>query len=320
MKKISISLYFLFVCAVFAFSLPTKKDIYGIYPNVAKEITRVLNAAYKESSLKNAKSVKQIKANSFDLIFVNDIEPIEEAQYLIDIWGGAIPQISFVQFQRIGDNVVDINILVKNAQTKEDLFSFSLQPKVLYPYFYIPIVINQDKQTSNLWDKEGNTFYMYEGQPYPVSKVEMLTESNDPFTYSGVQLQRDMLDGQGPRNHTLYALKTGTYEIYVEATLANNQIESEYCGNMEITSHLPIIIPEPEDKITIYYNSGEIVIESGLAKEADIKVFDITGKQVAAAKLKGNKTIINMASKAQGIYLIKMKGPDLDISQKIMAK
>ena len=64
------------------------------------------------------------------------------------------------------------------------------------------------------------------------------------------------------------------------------------------------------DKFNVSYNSGNITVNSQIAQNADIKVFDINGKQVAATQLKGNSTTINMASKAKGIYIINIKGKD----------
>ena len=72
------------------------------------------------------------------------------------------------------------------------------------------------------------------------------------------------------------------------------------------------------NEVKVSYYSGDIVIENQIAQKADIKVFDMTGRQVDFAKLNGKGQVsFDMSSKAKGVYIVNIKGNNFNISRKV---
>lgn len=323
MKKLIVSLLIVVFGCTFSLSFPTKEDIYNFAPEVAKEIKQALTDVQKQQG---PRVKKQVKSTYFqvELATLSDSMTIDSEGYEINLWNETVLTPYFL-FSNISSEVASLDIVVSVMDNNQsvDLFSFHVEPRSLYETIYTPVVVNQDYQTSKKWDIMTNTFELDAyGNTYPASQVELINPANNPFTYNGVQVQRDMLDGQGLRTHNLYALKSDRYYFTVKATLNNNQEDWAFVDSLYIENNMPTVSIQDyvESKIKVSYYSGDISIDSQIDTQADIKVFDITGKQVATAKLKGNKTTINMASKAKGVYIVNIKGSDFNISQKVLVK
>ena len=72
------------------------------------------------------------------------------------------------------------------------------------------------------------------------------------------------------------------------------------------------------NEVKVSYYSGDIVIENQIAQKAEIKVFDMTGRQVDFAKLNGKGQVsFDMSSKAKGVYIVNIKGNNFNISRKV---
>lgn len=324
MKKIIYAVALIYGCSVFSVALPVKNDIYAAFPGIANETKKILVSAYKEAQTKGSKSTKQIKAVSFDVELINTSAVINAADNEIDLWNGDFSS-PMIVFSRIDNSVSTFDIIVKDIITGEVLFTSHLDPRKLTTFQYVPVVINQENKTSNMWDSYTGAFELDEnGDLYPASQVELADPENTPFVYNGVQVNRDMQDGQGLRTHYLHALKTGSYDIFVKATLNNNEEETTYVYNINVTNNLP---EEPEVGINDYQSkyfkissyANNIVVESEYSQKVDVQVLDITGKIVASAKL-DNRTVINMSNKAAGVYLVNIKGKNFSFSKKVMVK
>lgn len=324
MKKSIVGLLVVIFSCTFSLAFPSKEDIYNFAPEVAKEIKQVLTDI---QSQQGPRVKKQVKSSYFQVEFVSmfDSAEITSEGYEVNLWNETMLT-PYFYFSNISSDVAALDIVVSVMSNNQsvDLFSFHVEPRSLYETIYTPIVVNQDYQTSPKWDIVTNTFELDAyGNTYPASKVELIDSANNPFTYNGVQVQRDMLDGQGLRTHNLYALKSDRYYFTVKATLNNNQEEWAFVDSLYVENTLPTVSIQDymESKVKVYYSSGDIVIDSQIAQNADIKVFDMSGRQVALTKTNGAKTArINMASKAKGVYIVNLKGKDFNLSKKVVVR
>ena len=321
MKQFIVGLLVVFFSYTFCLAFPTKEELYAFAPETAKEIKQVLTDI---QSQQGPRVKKQVKSTYFQVDFVTlqDSVEISSEGYELNLWNETILT-PYFYFSNISSDVAALDIVVSVMSNNQsvDLFSFHVEPRSLYDTIYTPVVVNQDYQTSKKWDIMTDTFELDAyGNPYPASKAELINAANNPFVYNGVQVQRDMLDGQGLRTHNLYALKSDRYYFTVKATLNNNQEEWAFLDSLYIENNLPTVSVQDymESKVKIYYYSGDIVIENQIAQKADIKVFDMTGRQVDFAKLNGKGQVsFDMSSKAKGVYIVNIKGNNFNISRKV---
>lgn len=319
MRNISLIFILTFLC-VNCVALPSKSDIYNTFPDVAKEVKKFLTSA-REQQLRSKEAVKQVKSLSFDVSLVNCMTIINSAEAVVNLWGGFSGNSPYLNFTRIDSNVSMLDIVIKDADNSDELFSFHLEPRQLYQYHYIPVVIDQDYLSSNLWDPYINNFLLFNGSLYPASKVESINPDKDPFVYNGVQIQRDMLDGQGLRNHKLYALKTGSYDVLVKATLDNNQTETALFYGLYVENTMPIvgINDHLKDKVNISYTNGKIAIDNEL-DNADFALYSLEGKLLKQGRLVLGKYYIDISNKAKGVYFVNIKGKNFNFSKKVLVK
>ncbi len=114
----------------------------------------------------------------------------------------------------------------------------------------------------------------------------------------------------------LFTINSGEYYI---AIYVINDTQEFLLENHKFTVDNTVDLNDYKaTEVKVSYYSGDIVIDNQLAQKADIKVFDITGRQVDFAKLDGKGRVsFDMSSKAKGVYIVNVKGNGFSISRKI---
>lgn len=197
-----------------------------------------------------------------------------------------------------------------NTYLCKDLYCENKIAKINLPYHDSPAFYRYNVPVPWIIDSEGTlgVFDEYLAATYPEYFTYTLT-LNEPqeMYYSNT--------GVFVNDKEILTINSGEYYFAVFKVIDGQEII--YDSHRFVVSNTVAVKDYNSDKFNVSYNSGNITVNSQIAQNAYIKVFDINGKQVAATQLKGNSTTINMASKAKGLYIINIKGKDFNVSKKI---
>ena len=190
-----------------------------------------------------------------------------------------------------------------------DLYCMQKIAKVNLPYHDSPEFYRYNVPTPWFMDEQGTlgVFDEYLAETYP----EYFT-----YTLTFVAPQENYYSSSGVvNNKEIFTINNGEYYFAIFKIVEGQELI--YDSHRFVISNSVGINNYSQNKVNVSYNSGSITVDSQFAADADVKVFDMQGKQVAASKLKGNKTIVNMPSKAKGVYIVNVKGKGLNISKKV---
>lgn len=164
-----------------------------------------------------------------------------------------------------------------------------------------------------------------------VSGDKLPTSSNDTNGIANLRIRKysgSTSDGSGlPESYLSAATIINPNDEDIVWNTENNYWEvtfdtSGFSGFFVSTPQTTLsTIQTPKSTISIYPNPAiDIININGITRDTEANVYDLSGKIIKSIFLNNGKKIINISSLAKGIYVIKFKNGNVEISRKFIKK